>query len=172
MPNYYLITDPRQIDQYRKEISELPIKYRFVGFRGFNFWQTSLSDGCIGFVVEEKKYTSEMPPFSTDFTKSLIEGYTVTYAAIQLAAYMGFLNIYLLGVDFDYSGDTSKGENHFIKSYMKEGEVFQATDENKALLAYQKAEQFSREHGFRIYNATRGGKLEVFERVDFDSLFE
>lgn len=23
----------------------------------------------------------------------------------------------------------------------------------------------------RIYNATRGGKLEVFERVDFDSLF-
>ena len=37
--------------------------------------------------------------------------------------------------------------------------------------AYEAAEEFSRELGFRIYNATRGGKLEVFERVDFDSLF-
>ena len=26
-------------------------------------------------------------------------------------------------------------------------------------------------NGIKIYNATRGGALEVFERVDFDSLF-
>ena len=33
------------------------------------------------------------------------------------------------------------------------------------------AENYSRNHNFRIYNATRGGKLEMFERVEFDSLF-
>ena len=36
--------------------------------------------------------------------------------------------------------------------------------------AYISAEKYSREHGFRIFNATRGGKLEVFERVNFDTI--
>jgi hypothetical protein len=38
-------------------------------------------------------------------------------------------------------------------------------------LAYSAAKKFADENGIKIYNATRGGKLEVFERVDFDSLF-
>ena len=37
--------------------------------------------------------------------------------------------------------------------------------------AYEAAEKFSREYGFRVYNATRGGKLEAFERVNIDTLF-
>ena len=39
------------------------------------------------------------------------------------------------------------------------------------ILAYIKAEEYSQNSEFKIYNATRGGKLEVFERVDFDELF-
>ena len=35
-------------------------------------------------------------------------------------------------------------------------------------IAYEYAEKYSREHGFRIYNATRGGHLEVFERVNLE----
>ena len=33
------------------------------------------------------------------------------------------------------------------------------------------AKRFCDEHGIKIYNATRGGKLEVFPRVDFDEVF-
>ena len=40
------------------------------------------------------------------------------------------------------------------------------------LLAYQSAKKYADAHGIKIYNATRGGNLEVFERVDFDSLFK
>ncbi len=36
--------------------------------------------------------------------------------------------------------------------------------------AYQKARLYFEDHGGRIVNATRGGKLEVFERVNFDKL--
>lgn len=36
---------------------------------------------------------------------------------------------------------------------------------------YQAARRYAETHGIKIYNATRGGELEVFERVDFDSLF-
>jgi hypothetical protein len=37
---------------------------------------------------------------------------------------------------------------------------------------YEGAERYSRNHGFRIYNATRGGELEAFERVDFDAVLK
>ena len=38
--------------------------------------------------------------------------------------------------------------------------------------AYKSAKKYADAHGIKIYNATRGGKLEVFERVDFDTLFK
>ena len=39
-------------------------------------------------------------------------------------------------------------------------------------MAYEAAEKYTESKGIKIYNATRGGMLEVFERVDLDSLFE
>ena len=35
-------------------------------------------------------------------------------------------------------------------------------------IAYETAEKVSHKKGFRIFNSTRGGKLEAFERVDLD----
>lgn len=40
-----------------------------------------------------------------------------------------------------------------------------------ATMAFEKAKEYADGHGIKIYNATRGGKLEVFERVNFDALF-
>ena len=34
-----------------------------------------------------------------------------------------------------------------------------------------KQEDIQNNVGIKIYNATRGGKLNVFERIDFDTLF-
>ena len=38
-------------------------------------------------------------------------------------------------------------------------------------IAYECARKYADMHGIKIYNATRGGNLNVFERVCFDSLF-
>lgn len=38
-------------------------------------------------------------------------------------------------------------------------------------IAYEYAQKFAKENNIHIFNATRGGHLEVFERVAFDSLF-
>ena len=96
-----------------------------------------------------------------------------------MAAYLGAKEIYLLGVDHSYSDNSIAEENHFIKNYYTDDEKEKyremyksATFEiEKATKAYEAAEVYLRKHGFRIYNATRGGKLEVFERIDFDRLF-
>lgn len=115
--------------------------------------------------------------FSDDLTKGLYDGATVTYSAIQLAAYMGAEEIYLLGMDHGWKEGTKLSNTHFIKNYITEKDdvpkynraIFRKDNMEKA---YEGAELYSRKHGFRIYNATRGGFLEVFERVDFDSLFK
>jgi len=125
------------------------------------------------------------PSFSEDTSKFVYEGFSVTYLMMQWAAYMGFSELILLGVDHNYKHTCNNMEkmlppqkmsgtvagDYFSDHYFKEGELIGIADTHSTELAYIKAEQYSREHGFRIYNATRGGKLEVFERVDFDELF-
>ena len=96
----------------------------------------------------------------------------VTYDAIQIAVYLGFKEIYLLGVDFSFCKDYKDKSNHFVENYYNKNSKTTVVTENEQLKAYQKAKQYAETHGIKIYNATRGGKLEVFERVDFDSLFE
>ena len=39
------------------------------------------------------------------------------------------------------------------------------------IVAYEEAKRYGDEHGIQIFNATRGGMLEVFPRVNLDSIF-
>jgi hypothetical protein len=102
--------------------------------------------------------------------------FTVTYDAIQLAIYMGYSEIYLLGVDHNYSVKTdSKGniiKDESIKDYFEGLEKTAITVMNyeATTAAFETARKYCDEHGVIIRNATRGGKLEAFERVDFDTI--
>lgn len=120
------------------------------------------------------------PKFSEDLSRGLYRGGTITYDSLQLAAYLGAKEIYLLGIDHNFSNNVAAEGDHFIKNYYSKEEKKRLEERYKrppietenSNKAYEAAEKYSRKHGFRIYNATRGGKLEIFERVDFDSLFE
>lgn len=100
--------------------------------------------------------------FSEDCAKTIKDGFTVTYSAIQLAIYMGFKEIYLLGCD------TSTG-GHFDKKIGHNTEV-------KAVwyfaMAYEVAKEYAEKKSVRIYNATRGGMLETFPRVDLNEVLK
>ena len=126
--------------------------------------------------VEDKK-----PGFSNDISKFVYNSSTVTYTAIQTAIYMGFKEIILLGVDNNYS-ITRNSDGTIVRQNVSN---YFASDDKQAdkimgsmprvdncTLAYEVAKEYADAHGIKIYNATRGGKLEVFERVDFDSLFD
>ena len=118
-----------------------------------------------------------MPEFSGDITKYIVEGYSVTYVAMQLAVYMGFTEIYLLGIDFswpiykDCKGNIYENDSVKHRFYEKNHELDEISIPNVELMenAYKQAKNYCDLHGIHIYNATRGGKLEIFSRVDFDS---
>jgi hypothetical protein len=67
--------------------------------------------------------------------------------------------------------DESVRKEHFIENYYDNGEKFFTHDTERMRIAFSFAEAYSRTHGFRIFNAARGGQLEAFERVNFDNLW-
>ena len=125
--------------------------------------------------------------FSDDISDYVYDGGTVTYVSIQCAVYMGFKEIILLGVDHSFAREMDKDGKITTNSEIKNHfENYQTNDfwgggqkDEEAVIfptdfatdAFVAAKHYADEHGVRILNATRGGKLEVFERVDFDTLF-
>ena len=119
--------------------------------------------------------------FSGDATRRLFEGFTVTYVALQLAFYMGFSEVILIGVDHNFA---TKGEanqaivsegddpNHFAPNYFGKGFKWQLPDLDGSERAYLLARQGYEQAGRRVVDATLGGKLSIFPKVDYGSLFD
>lgn len=104
--------------------------------------------------------------FSQDVSMIVHEGYTVAFVALQMAAYMGFKEIYLIGTDCNYVQDESK--QHFVSSGYYASNY--ATIGDEMIYAYSVAKENLDKMGVKVYNATRGGMLEVFPRVDLDEI--
>lgn len=166
-PDYYVISDGEMIRTYETELERekyLRNTEKFFSDNYLKFWEKKHDSTYHGFRQIQKPYEIE---FSNDFSEQVYAGYTVVYSCIQLAVYMGIKEIYLLGCDFSFSQDMKAQNNH---CYRKKVE-FYTFNFDGALKGYLCAKKYADENGLKIYNATRGGKLEVFERVDFDSLF-
>jgi hypothetical protein len=125
--------------------------------------------------------------FSTDAAAMTYAGCTVTFTCLQLAYYLGFREIILIGVDADYSipldavttsdygvdvlDMSSDDPNHFDPNYFGKGYRWHDPQVDKMLAAYAEAQRAIEGTGVQILNAGVGGKLEVFPRVDYSSLF-
>ena len=124
------------------------------------------------------KLLKKYPKFSSDFSKKFGEGNTVTYHLLQIAVCMGFKEIYLLGCDFSYNigideaGNIVRNDNQKNYPWNEESVLYNVPNLQSNLYAYTAARNYCDNNDIKIYNATRGGKLEVFRRVNFDSLFD
>ncbi len=86
----------------------------------------------------------------------------------------GFSPIYVVGADLGFTpGGMLETRNHFSKDYqVMEYDQRKADGKNRAYAyAHSMARTYAEERGIEIINATVGGHLESYERVDFDSLF-
>lgn len=190
-PSFYCIQDENALYEMESESMDITINnsiatfIRMHGYRIIKNRRRILNSICFIPIFPGKKPHGNFS-FSTDASKWLYDGETVTYMAIQLAVYMGFTQIYLVGVDhcFPYVW-TEEGKvkvndlsvaSHFYdgaeNNFGKNAHIRRGTYTHLTTMAYQAAEAASQKIDVRIYNATRGGKLEVFERVDYDGLFD
>lgn len=130
---------------------------------------------CYFYLDLETRYP-QMPNFSEKIEDCIYEGFTVAYACIQLAVYMGYSEIYIIGTDHNYNINLSQEgkiqEHKDVVNYMKglEGKLGYPPQLERSALAFRKARCVCESRGIIIKNATRGGKLEEFERVCFEDL--
>jgi hypothetical protein len=119
------------------------------------------------------------PHFSLDPSRAVWEGATVTFVAMQLAYYMGFTEVILIGVDHQFAASgkphmlvTSDGpdESHFDPNYFGKGFRWQLPDLETSEYAYGLAREAYERGGRRIVNATVGGRLEIFPRKSYDQV--
>lgn len=119
-----------------------------------------------------------------EFSECLHEGVMVAGATLVAAAQVGYWcgirEFYLYGVDHNYAYTkvldakniyySAKGEgNHFIDNY-RSGKAWCPPATGPIETAFKTLDSHFRIHGGFLKNATRGGKLEVVERADFDKL--
>jgi hypothetical protein len=100
--------------------------------------------------------------------------------ALQVAFYMGFQEAILIGVDhnFETKGKAnttivSQGDdpNHFHPGYFGKGFRWQLPDLDMSEIGYQMAKEAFEKDGRKVLDATIGGKLKIFEKVDYNQLF-
>lgn len=176
-PDYYVIEDPKfnmlfdwndekyNLDKVCKDTAFLIEIYRKTckKFHKVQFYPISF----LGHL--RKKYNDTRMIFSKNFVWGIYCAFTVTNVCIQLAQWMGFSEVYLLGADCNYSGP----QKHFAPEkdeYIYTEEYARQVHAN-LIRGYSFIGEHVKKYGTTVYNATRGGSLEVFERVDLEKLF-
>lgn len=181
-PTYYVCEDENIALGCEEAIAAIPAQARFLPaeihwYHGVNIPNASWFH--INYRAEE---TINEWGFSGNAAKELGCRGTVTFTCMQLAVYMGFSRIYLLGVDHNYQvtidldGNVVTDPNakdYFCEGYdsdIKENVIHDMGQNTRAYLGAKGYLAAHRESDSVIYNATRGGKLEVFPRADFDQV--
>lgn len=167
-PTYYGIQDIGLYQRMKDLINGLDNEAKFFGDHLFEHYKFNvLKDDYIfpiNFLHHSKPNNTD---YHTKFSKNpssvVYNGHTITYSLLQIAVYMGFKEIYLLGTDCNYGSDMN---HHFINYDYIDPTYYRAKDMMTA--SYKEAKKYADKHQIKIYNATRGGMLEVFERVDLD----
>lgn len=170
--SYFVSVNDLVIQQSAAEIEALTMP-KFLSWRSRRFIRP---DSNTNFLHS----TYERPTFAKDARARLWEGATVTYVALQLAYHMGFDPVILIGVDHSFSTKgtanttvISQGEDkdHFSANYFGPGFRWQLPDLQMSERAYQMARQAFQADGRQVLDATIGGKLTIFPKVDYNSLF-
>ncbi len=183
LPDFYMVVDDLVIkDMYDEINSEILPKVQYAFF-------PDIHPSNVEFVkyIEDREnvywLNTDKPEFREDLPNCGINK-TVVNAAIQVSAYLGFTEIFLIGVDMTFETQKVKklnsrnwiasesDPNHFDPRYFGEGRKYHNPTVHEMLEKFQLAKEFFTKRGINIYNAGIGGNLEVFPRVDFNTIFD
>lgn len=170
--NYFLSVNDLVIEQSAEDIMGLKMP-KFISWRNREFIGDSPETHFL-------HTTYERPRFARDIRSRIWEGATVTYVALQVAYYMGCDPVILIGVDHSFSSKgkpnttvVSKGDDrdHFDAKYFGKGFRWQLPDLETSEQSYAMARDAFEADGRQVLDASIGGKLTIFPKVDYDSLF-
>jgi len=170
-PKYYVAVNEKVLRQSHQEIKKLTC-IKFLSARATELF----SENALTHIIDTKNPKER---FSIDLSKGLEEGWTVTYAALQVAYYLGFTKVVIIGMDhkFSFQGEPNetrflkgKDNNHFCSTYFANKEWDNPDLENSEK-SYQIARKVFENDERNILDATLNGACNVFTKVDYKNVF-
>ncbi len=184
-PTYFSCEDPLVMQQNGAVISSLKRTTKIFPKHMLQYMKREPCSYFIKFIpaptILNPKRSLTDRDFSYDLTEGIHWGSTITYSLIQQAVFMGFKEIYLLGIDHSYTVPDKKvngcyvceGEvNHFHKNYRVKGEKWNEPRADVLEVSYKYAKKACEAVGVSIFNASRKTKLDVFEKVHLDDVLK
>lgn len=180
-PTYYISQDEKMLAGSREEVSNTEMGVKFIPIQMRWYHQIDIKDAEWFSLKTGREEDGRPLEFSDEPQKVIYNSTTCMYTAAQLAAFMGFTRIYMIGVDHSFRiSRNNRGEividntveDYFTHRYNEDRDELYVPNTEKSTLTYLAMKEQCSKRNISVFNATRGGKLEVFERVDFDSLFE
>lgn len=168
-PMFYGIQDMNVYKKILESVLNCKSKYIFISDEVRKFSYPSPHDAILFKHYQEGNYPDNPYPnfrFSNDAALAVFDGFSIAYSLLQIACYLGFREIYLIGNDCSYSVDPQK--QHFANSGHVDPNAYRIGA--KQIQAYKCAKKYCDANGIKVYNATRGGALEVFPRVNIDDM--
>lgn len=177
---YLSVVNDLVIEQTAADLAGLALP-KFLCWRSRRFFSPARFEASLDKLPTFLYTAYDAPGFSRDVRGRVWEGATVTYVTLQLAFHMGIEEVILIGVDHNYTTPgrpnttiTSDGDdpNHFSGQYFGKGFRWQLPDLETSEIAYRMARKAYESAGRRIVDATLGGKLNIFPKVDYNLLFQ
>ncbi len=175
-PDYYAIADGRVFQKVKDKIDPSIFKASFfnekdIAWGGENVYPLPVEVS----MIMDQKTRSCIPRFlrkkhvSHDITKRVYMGDNITFIIMQICLYMGFKEIYLIGCDCNYKGADIHSKE---LTYDEDDKLFESADYVgwSMIQDHKCMKEAADRMGVKIYNATRGGMLEVYPRVDLDDI--
>jgi hypothetical protein len=162
VPNYYVCINELVARQYKEDIECLDT---------VKFVTDKVEIG--GLVRQIPLHSGYLMAPSKEPGKIIYEGNTVTYVCLQLAYWMGFSTVLLVGVDHSYKFAGAPHQelvaagadpNHFDPGYFSDNKTWNAPDLEGSEKAYRIAKRVFEQDGRAIINITKGSALDVFEK--------
>lgn len=170
---YFSCVNDLVLEQFAEDINELKIP------KFLNWNMRSLYSSRDENIIFLKFHSGIRDYFGKDLTTKISGGGTVTFACLQIAYYMGFDEVVLIGLDHKFAEKgrpnkkevrtADRDESHFHPNYFPKGYKWQLPDLLRSEMAYLLARKMFESDGRRIIDATVGGHCQVFEKVDFAS---
>jgi hypothetical protein len=164
-PKYLVVADPLVYKNHAREIDADGASVEKFFLATNCLWRKPPTVPAIPLGTSSKKLS--LTPFR-HAPLHLHRGNSVVVMAAQIAHLMGYKEIYIIGVDLDYSGSAT----HFYGGGGKETERldnFRPGGSGPELvnLSFANLQEVLAEDGCRLFNAAPGGKLDMIERVHF-----
>jgi len=182
-PTFYFCIDRQNIIDDIETIKKLKIPYKFLSLSAKKYGRNRKDN--IRYLLLYGRYSIRVEKrfhgygtVQEDISKYVSTTQSVTCTMIEMAFYMGFREIYLLGVDHSFPITIdSKGKKNFdytIEGHFKDGGFKDSSIDvahyDALTDSYKVLQTYAIDHGIEIYNATRGGKLEVYKRTNLEDI--